>query len=342
MQFYEDTKYYHFSQNPTTDEEEKSIIISKGLEDFKEMMATSLKPEASLGNNIIKYTFLTFFFGAIALLIYFSTKSNVPGILYTFGGLFILFGFFYLIPAKEKPKDLPGRKYLPRPLGFGLPVSIGLAVVIPAILAPTYGYSKAAVGGGAAFFLIGGLFLLGYTIYGIIVQNKSEAQTVSGKCIGYVKMVDRNDGVNDRYHNMVSITATPVFEYYYNGQMYKAFQEDDMRTGAMTVAVGETKELTIHPSDPYMIFYRKNKVSKVFAVVMSLLAVGAGIFLICMMPTINDDNGFVVNTMGGEVRLAQAKFDDNTIAKYIQGDYTIKYVTVESVYQVEEIGRAHV
>ena len=336
MQFYEDTKYYHFSRNPVTDEEERAEIISEGIEDFKEMMAASFKPEASIGKNIIKYAILGVFIGAIALCVYFSKTKNVPGILYTFGGLLVIFGFFFLIPSKEKPRDLPGRATLPKALGFGLLLSFGLAVIIPAILAPTYGYAKSTVGGAAAFFLIGGLFFLGYTIYGIVRQNRTSGQTVSGKCIGYIKMTDNSGNTNNGYHHQVLITATPVFEYYFNGQTYKAFQEDDMRTGAMTVAVGETKELTIDPDDPYTVFYRKNTAPRIFAFVMALLAVGAGIFIICMMPKINDDGGFVVDTMGGQVRLAQAKFDDKTIAKYIQGDFTIKYVTVESVYQVED------
>ena len=336
MQFYEDTKYYHFSRNPVTDEEERAEIISEGIEDFKEMMTSSLKPEASLGNNIIKYGALGIFAGAVALCFYFSKSQNVPGILFTLGALCIFFGILFLIPSNEKPRDLPGRAKLPKALGFGLLLSFGLAIIIPAIIAPSFGYAKATAGGIAAFFLICGLSFAVYTIYGIIRQKRTSGQTVSGTCIGYIKMVDSTGGMNNSSHHQVLITATPVFEYTCNGQTYKAFQEDDMRSGKMTTAVGETKELTIDPDDPYTIFYRKNTTARIFAFVMSLLALGAGIFIICMMPNINDDGGFAVNTMGGQVRLAQAKFDDKTIAKYIQGDYTISYATVESIYQVED------
>ena len=32
MRYYEDTKYYHFSTNPATDSEERSIILEEHLE----------------------------------------------------------------------------------------------------------------------------------------------------------------------------------------------------------------------------------------------------------------------------------------------------------------------
>ena len=56
-----------------------------------------------------------------------------------------------------------------------------------------------------------------------------------------------------------------------------------------------------------------------------------------MLPKVNDDNGFVVSSMGGITRLAKAKFDDKTIAKYISSDYTIEYVKVTAAYDLEGI-----
>ncbi len=68
---------------------------------------------------------------------------------------------------------------------------------------------------------------------------------------------------------------------------------------------------------------------------MSVIVLAAGIFVFCMLPSINDNGGFVVNTMGGQTRLAKAKFDDKTIAKYITVDYTIEYVTVTAAYDLD-------
>ena len=151
-------------------------------------------------------------------------------------------------------------------------------------------------------------------------------------------MVDgSSSGPNmNSHYRAITITATPVFEYYVNGQSYKAFQEDDMRTGAMRIAVGENVELNVDPNDPYAVFYHKNTAGKIFATVLAFLALGTGIFLFCYLPNVNDDKGFIVDTRGGQVRLAQAKFDDKMIESYLHTtDYTIEYAAVKSVYQYE-------
>ncbi len=100
--------------------------------------------------------------------------------------------------------------------------------------------------------------------------------------------------------------------------------------------MGEVVELGILPEDPYSIFCHKNTGGKALAIVISLIAVAAGIFLFTMVPSVNDNNGFSVNTAGGNVILSKAKFDDKLIESYIStSDYSIEYVTVTSVYEID-------
>lgn len=156
---------------------------------------------------------------------------------------------------------------------------------------------------------------------------------MQGKCIGYIKMIE--GGHNEyNHHQHIFIIGAPVFEYMINGVTYQAFQEDNMKTGTLTPYVGDTVELGIHPDDPYAVFYHKNTGAKILAIALSVLALGTGIFLFCMYPQVNDNGGFAVNTMGGQTMLAKAKFDDKTIQKYITVDYTIEYVTVTKVYEL--------
>ena len=146
-------------------------------------------------------------------------------------------------------------------------------------------------------------------------------------------MVEGSNNSNSNIHNnRYYITGAPVFEYSINGVTYQAFQENNMRTGKLTPYVGDVVELGVHPDDPYAVFYHRNTGAKIFAIVLSLIVLAAGIVLFCLVPTVNDNGGFVVNTMGGQTMLAKAKFDDKTIAKYITGDYTIEYVTVTAAY----------
>ncbi|MCR4731320.1 MAG: hypothetical protein K5881_10385 [Saccharofermentans sp.] len=335
MRFYEDLKAYYFSKNPETDAEERSLIIGQSREYIKESFGDVLRPEKTVGGSIKKYLPIALFVVVVALLIIFSINKMVPAILFTFGGLFILFGIAVFIPGqKSEQPELPNTSKMPRAIPGAAMIAFGLGVIVPAAAAPTFGYSKSMAAGGATWFVLGGLFFIVYSIIGFVRFSKASKNTVQGRCIGYIKMVDggnsHDSNINiQRYY----ITGAPVFEYTINGVTYQAFQEDNMRTGKLTPDLGDIVELGIHPDDPYAVFYHRNTGAKIFAIALSILALAAGIFIFCMVPAINDNGGFVVNTMGGQTRLAKAKFDDKTIAKYITVDYTIEYVTVTGTHE---------
>lgn len=335
MRFREDLKAYYFSQNPETDAEERSLIISQSREYVKEYVGNVLRPEETLGGSIKKYLPIALFVIAVALLIIFSVNKMIPAILFTFGGLFVLFGIAVFIPGqKTEQPELPNTSKMPRAIPGAVMIAFGLGVIVPAAAAPVYGYSKSMAAGVATWFVLGGIFFILYLITGFIRFSKASKNTVQGKCIGYIKMVDGGNGNSSTInHHRYYITGAPVFEYTINGVTYQAFQEDNMRTGKLTPYVGDTVELGVHPDDPYAVFYHKNTGAKIFAIVMSVIVLAAGIFVFCMLPSINDNGGFVVNTMGGQTRLAKAKFDDKTIAKYITVDYTIEYVTVTGTHE---------
>jgi len=335
MRFREDLKAYYFSQNPETDAEERSLIISQSREYVKEYVGNVLRPEETLGGSIKKYLPIALFVIAVALLIIFSVNKMIPAILFTFGGLFVLFGIAVFIPGqKTEQPELPNTSKMPRAIPGAVMIAFGLGVIVPAAAAPVYGYSKSMAAGVATWFVLGGIFFILYLITGFIRFSKASKNTVQGKCIGYIKMVDGGNGNSSTInHHRYYITGAPVFEYTINGVTYQAFQEDNMRTGKLTPDVGDSVELGVHPDDPYAVFYHKNTGAKIFAIVMSVIVLAAGVFVFCMLPSINDNGGFVVNTMGGQTRLAKAKFDDKTIAKYITVDYTIEYVTVTGTHE---------
>ena len=337
MKFYDDTKYYHFSAEQTTDAEERQILLEERMEYAKEFMGKAFGPEKTAGDNIKKYIVIGGFVLAVILLVIFSLNKIVPGIIYTLAGLFFFFGVLSLLPSDKNYQsiDLPGQAKLPKPIFCSLMFILGIAVIVPAALAPSQGYAKATVGGIATGFLIAGIFFIGYTIYGIARHSRAMKEKVNAKCIGYIKMVGSSNNEHGGSHLVV--TGTPVFEYHYNGRKFQAFQESAIKTGALSPAVGEIVEVGVIPEDPYDIYYRKTTAAKVLAFVLSLLAIGAGVFMFIMLPQVNDKNGFSVNTMGGEVQLAKAQFDDALIESYVNtSDFTIEYVTVTSVYQVGE------
>ena len=337
MRFYEDTNAYYFSTFPNTDADERSAVFENSKGYVKEYAKNLFGPEDTLGETIKKYIPIAVFLIAVVLLIIFSMNKIVGGILYTFGGIFVLFGVAALLPAKQDPDEieLPHQGKIPKGILSAVAILIGLGVIIPAALAPALGYAKATVIGGGTWFVTAGLFFIVYTIYGLMRYTKAKKNSVQAKCIGYIKMIE--GGSSDGHYQKLYITGTPVFEYQIHGIDYKAFQEDNMRTGNLTPLVGDVVDLGVLPEEPYAVFYHKNTSAKILAVVISLIAVAAGVFLFCMVPNVNDNGGFVVTTMGGQTRLAKAKFDDKTIAKYITVDYTIEYVKVTSTYESDGV-----
>ena len=340
MRFREDIKAYYFSTNYETDYEERSLIINQTKDYVKEYLHTTFKPADTAGGTVKKLLPIVIFGIIVALLIIFSINKMVSALIFTFGAFFILLGIAFFLPGNkdEQPIELPQHAKVPKVLPGAISIAFGLGVLVPAALAPTIGYAKATVAGGATWFVLGGLFFIVYTIISFLRFSKASKNTVQGKCIGYIKMVEGGNNSNSNsniHHNRYYITGTPVFEYTLNGVTYQAFQENNMRTGKLTPYVGDIVELGVHPDDPYAVFYHRNTGAKIFAIALSVLVLAAGIFLACMVPTVNDNDGFVVNTMGGQTMLAKAKFDDKTIAKYLNTDYTIEYVTVTAAYDLD-------
>ena len=332
MRYYDDMKCYHFSTSPTTDDAERALIIQESFEYARDMVTDTFKPEDSMAKNILKYSGPVIFFAAVIAMIICSVMGKPGLILYIFGGLFVLFGIVAAFPANTEIRERPGQAKLPRGVGSFICIAIGLAVILPTALAPKIGYAKAFVTTGAWFFLLGGLFLAAVTIIGVVRNNRASKNPVSARCIGYVKTASGSDNNMGHYHTIVCVA--PVFEYYYEGQMYQAFQEDDLTNLKRQIQVGETVELGVDERDPYHICYRKNIGAKIVQLVMCLIAIAAGIFLFVMLPTVNDSQGFKVETMGGEVALAKAQFDDKMIEDNLgTDDFTIEYAEVEKVYE---------
>ena len=336
MRFREDTKAYYFSTNYETDSEERSIIYEQTKDYLKGYLHTTFKPADTTGGTVKKFLPIVIFAIAVVLLIIFSINKMIPALIFTFGGVFILFGIAFFLPGNkdEETPELPQHSKVPKAIPGAAIIAFGLGVIVPAVFAPSIGYAKAMAAGCGTWFVLGGLFFIVYTIVGYLRFSKASKNTVQGKCIGYIKQIESSKSDTTNHHRLF-IIGTPVFEYTINGVAYQAFQEDNMRTGKLTPYVGDTVELGVMPDDPYAVFYHKNTGAKIFAIVMSVIVLAAGIFVFCMLPSINDNGGFVVNTMGGQTMLAKAKFDDKTIAKYITGDYTIEYVTVTAAYDLD-------
>ena len=251
MRFREDVKAYYFSTNYETDYEERSLIIDQSKDYAKEYLHNTFKPADTAGGTIKKLLPIVIFGIIVALLIIFSINKMVSALIFTFGAFFILLGIAFFLPGNkdEQPIELPQHAKVPKVLPGAISIAFGLGVLVPAALAPTIGYAKATVAGGATWFVLGGLFFIVYTIIGFLRFSKASKNTVQGRCIGYIKMIEGGNNDNNVHSQRLFIVGAPVFEYTINGVTYQAFQEDNMRTGKLTPYVGDTVELGVAP-DP--------------------------------------------------------------------------------------------
>ena len=238
MRFREDLKAYYFSTNHETDSEERSIIYEQTKDYLKEYLHTTFKPADTTGGTVKKFLPIVIFAIAVVLLIIFSINKMIPALIFTFGGVFILFGIAFFLPGNkdEETPELPQHSKVPKAIPGAAIIAFGLGVIVPAVFAPSIGYAKAMAAGCGTWFVLGGLFFIVYTIVGYLRFSKASKNTVQGKCIGYIKMVDGdNNNSSTINHPRYFITGTPVFEYTINGVTYQAFQEDNMRTGKLTL-----------------------------------------------------------------------------------------------------------
>ena len=338
MRFYEDYDYYYFSKDQTTSAEERSIIAQKELSYAKDFMKTSFAPEDTPAGNIKKYFPIAVFLIGVILAIVFSLMKMVTACVCTFGGIFTFFGILMMIPAdpsngNDELEKRPGQSKLPKGLVGLICIGFGLAIIIPTLMAPSIGGGKAALITGGLWFTLGGILFIADTIVRAVRSRIAYTEDVNGTCIGYVKMIEGSDsgnGTGRRY-----VVGAPVFEYYYNGTTYQAFQDNDMRTGTLTPSLGSPAEIKVNPNDPCDIKYHNNIGGRIFAMIMAIICLGVGVFILTNISNFDTSN-FKVTTLGGEVG-GKAQVTDEMIAEYVTGDFTITYVTVEKKYQEEDV-----
>ena len=106
MRFREDTKAYYFSTNYETDSEERSIIYEQTKDYLKGYLHTTFKPADTTGGTVKKFLPIVIFAIAVVLLIIFSINKMIPALIFTFGGVFILFGIAFFLPG-NKDEETP-------------------------------------------------------------------------------------------------------------------------------------------------------------------------------------------------------------------------------------------
>ncbi|MBQ8527102.1 MAG: hypothetical protein IJ429_01390 [Lachnospiraceae bacterium] len=219
---------------------------------------------ASRGETLFSIVFLIWFLGSIAGLVI-AAKIGQPGwALVIFGQYFVVFG---IIALHNEIKN-----------GFRNPIfliflAVGLIVVTCALMwqlgddAAKKNVIKQIPNVAAGIFFLVGVLLFA----GIISEKKQQKKctcAVQGKCVEVKWHYSNSSGGGKTY--------CPVYEYYYNGQVYTGSQ--GIYTNLLSVGEGEYREIFLNPDKPDM-FYEKgmshmlNGVSLFFSV--TFIAVSA-------------------------------------------------------------------
>lgn len=337
MRFTDNYDFYYFSTQPVSDAEEMSEIYTQQREYVKGFMIKSFTPSDDPVENIKKFVPVGIFLLAVAAMIICAMNKLVTPVIYIFGGVFILFGILGLISSGGNDQlydGVPQTGKMPPKLGGMIALVIGLSVIAPEIFVSQLGSAKVLMIMGACGFGFVGLLFIGITIGGFIRNAKCYDEEANATCIGYLKSISSS---NDEGSGHIYVIGVPVFEYYYNGQTYKAFQLGDMRSGRLSPECGSNVQIKVNSNDPEDILFHKNIGAKIFAIVLSLIAIVCSIFLFKMLPNVQDSS-FRATTLGGDVGDTREPFDDETIAKYLStDDYTINYYTVVDQYREDDV-----
>ena len=340
MRFTGNYDYYFFSEQPVSDAEERSEIYTQQRNQAMGFMRNAFTPSDDPVENIKKFVPLGLFIFAVFAMIICSVNKMVTPIVYIFGGVFVAFGIMGLLSKgtdNSMYDGVPQTGKMPGWLGGAIAMIIGLSVIIPELFVSKIGSAKVLMTICGCGFGFAGLLFIGISIGGFIRNAVCYKEEVNARCIGYLKSTANSES-GGRSH--LYVVGVPVFEYYYNGQTYQAFQLGDMRSGKLSPDFGSTVTIKVNADDPEDILFHKNIGAKIFAIILSLISIAVAVFIFYMMPTASDAD-FHVSTLGGVVEETadpRMAFDDDTIAQYLStSDFTINYLTVEDKYREGDV-----
>lgn len=147
--------------------------------------------------------------------------------------------------------------------------AFGVAVVVPLFFIPKFGTKGSMILMGASLFGMVAVYMIVGLIDFLTLKVRKYTEKVSANCVGYVRTV-KSSRSNSSHGGSVQyyLTTSPLFEYYYEGQMYRGLYDRPLDDRNGDVELGSTTIL-IDPKHPEDIYHG--------SVVAPLKGVGIGI-----------------------------------------------------------------
>lgn len=165
---------------------------------------------------------------------------------------------------------------------------MGLAAVIPLLFAIKIGARNAMMLMMTAMFLITGIYLIVGSIRSFSSHNPKYSEEINAEAVAYVRTIgdtgNSKAGTQIRTGGKVQIRTSPLFEYTYMGQTYKATYDRPIDGCNADIDLGPTK-ICIDPDHPEDIGHQSAKVGAkgvlgaIICIVMVVFLIGAYVML---------------------------------------------------------------
>ena len=158
-------------------------------------------------------------------------------------------------------------------------VAFGLAALVPLFFIPKFGMKGSMILMGASLFSMTALFMFVGLIDYLTLKVRKYTEVVSANCVGYVRTVRSSDSSHSSHQGSTQyyLTTSPLFEYYYEGQMYKGLYDRPIDDKNGDVELGTTT-IRIDPKHPEDI-YHGNAVTPLKGVGIGILCAAVAAFL---------------------------------------------------------------
>lgn len=158
--------------------------------------------------------------------------------------------------------------------------AFGLSAVIPLFFAFKYGTKGTLILMCACMFSMGTLFAFVGLIDYLTLKARKYSEEVAANCVGYVRTVRSSHSSHNSHQDSAEyyLTTSPLFEYYYEGQMYKGLYDRPLEGRNGDIDLGSTT-IRIDPKHPEDIYHGSSIAQQLKGIGMGILCLGVAAFL---------------------------------------------------------------
>lgn len=155
--------------------------------------------------------------------------------------------------------------------------AFGLSAIVPLFFYSKFGMKGTLILMGACIFSMGALFGIVGLVDHLTIKVRKYREEVQANCVGYVRTVRQSSSTSRGESSEYYLSTSPLFEYYYEGQMYKGLYDRPIDGRNGDIDMGSTV-IRIDPNHPEDIYHGSGSVA-VKGLLMGVICLGVAGFL---------------------------------------------------------------